>query len=114
MLCNAAVVTSSVVLASVLSKSALSTTTSHGARQHAHDLARKAVHLKDVSLQDTSPVLRLQHAAQASAYLAAARLLVDGEELEYMLGMDVSRLEKTVESILAETRDALRPSLGAE
>lgn len=108
MIWNAIAVTATLTAASVLSKSAL-TSGAHVNRHHAHEFAQKAVHLKDMALQDTAGPLKLQHASQASAYMSAARVLAADEELEYMLSIDVIRLSKLIDAIVSETRCKLTP-----
>lgn len=80
-------------------------------RDHAAaaDLAYKAMQWRETAAQDTEPTLRLQHAAYAMGYMHAARSLVRDDVLERRLGMNVSRLTRTIERHVMDARQTLRP-----
>lgn len=71
------------------------------------ELLRLCLHWRDIASQDTNVVLRLQHATMASTFLNAACVLSTNAELERASGMDVGNLAKTLEQMIADTRDLL-------
>lgn len=106
MLTQAVSTTAALFLAAVLSKILLD---SHDAGGHASELMRQALHWRDVSVQDSDPVLRLQHAATAAALLSAARGLCGDADLERASGMDVPRLARSLETAVVNARQFLKP-----
>ena len=76
------------------------------------ELVHTCLQWKDIATQDSTMVLRLQHASMALAYLHAARHLVDDTRLEQQTGIDVQRLTRGIETTMAEARKVLSERSG--
>ena len=72
-----------------------------------YELIRLSLHWREVCLQDTDAILRLQHASMAVAFLRAARMMCSDSELERACGIDVSRLSRKLDSISEDSRNLL-------
>lgn len=92
------------VLVSIASKMSLDATVE---RSQATELLRSALNWRDISLQDEETVTRLQHAVMAATFLQAARLACRDADLERTSGIDVSRLSRSIDTTVCESRDAL-------
>ena len=112
MLAQAASTTAVLLLLSLLTK--LLFEAHEGVGSHARELLRQALHWRDVAAQDADGALRLQHAATASALLQAARTLLRDVELERASGVDVPRLARSLETLVAEARQTVRPPADAK
>ena len=75
----------------------------------ASDLVYAALQWRETALQDTDPALRLQHSAAAAAFMQAARMIARDEALEQAVGVSVSRLARSMDRRVAESRQNLRP-----
>lgn len=78
--------------------------------EQATELVFRALQSRDLSAQDADSVLRLQHCVAASTMLTAARMLTRDDELERSVGVDVSRLARSLDRAVREARQILRPS----
>ena len=76
----------------------------------AQELLRQCLHWRDLAMQDTDAVLRLQHATTAHAYLQSARYVSTDVHLERSSGMDIQRLAHSVEDMLGDARALLQGS----
>ena len=102
-------VTTAGLLAVSLGTRMVSDPDAHVAEQ-ATELVYRALQSRDLSAQDSDPVLRLQHCVAASTMLTAARMLTRDDELERAVGVDVSRLARSLDRGVREARQILRPS----
>ena len=82
-----------------------SVTDEHGAGMQ---LMYESLHWRDVALQDTDAIVRLQHSAMALAYLQGARSTTRDIVLERSLGMDINKFSKSVNSLVYEARGMLK------
>lgn len=101
-------VTAVVVAGALAARAAAADTHAH-LDDAAADLVQRALQWREAAVQDTDPALRLQHAAAAHAYMAAARALARDTTLEQRVGVDVARLARSMERRVGEARQILRP-----
>lgn len=104
MLALATVTTAGLLLLAVASKVVMDDVPT----DHAPELLRQAIHWRDVSVQDTDPVVRLQHTAMASALVQASRALARDSDLERAVGIDVPRLGRSLETRMQQARAQLQ------
>ena len=105
---NAIFTTSAIVGMAALSNSMHAT--SHPSRTQAYDLVTKALHWRDVALQDSTSAWKLTHSAYAIAFLQSARMVADDATLEQLTRTDIARLSKTLDEMAAEARAKLAQS----
>jgi predicted exporter len=108
MLTSSALVTSGVLCAAVGTR----LLEAQGADPHervAVDLVRQAMHWRDVALRGDKQdeALRLQHLAMALALLHASRTLKSDADLERLVGFDVARTARSLETKLTRLRQSV-------
>lgn len=81
-------------------------------KRRAKEMMSLCLHWREASRQDMDVVLRLQHAATAAAYLEAAKMLATVTEIEQSVGMDVSKLERSLEKSVKEAKAVLSSRRG--
>ena len=80
---------------------------SYPENERALELMRTALQWYELGMQDTDPTMKLQHVAQAHAFLQSARTLVPDSVLERGSGMDVERLTRTLDVAVKDARALL-------
>lgn len=104
MFAQAVATTSTLFLVSLVTKLLLEGPDAQG--EHGRELLRQATHWRDVAGQDADPLLRLQHAAVASALLQAARTVARDADLERASGINVPRLARFLETRVRDARQS--------
>lgn len=77
-----------------------------------HDILLQALRWKEQAREEMDPNLRLQQLASASALLDMARNLSTDAELERGSGVDVSRMERSLSTRLANARQSCGAATG--
>lgn len=110
MIAQAVSVTAFLAVASLLTR--FSGETDASTLNAAVDLVYAAMQWREAAVQDNDPTLRLQHNSMAAALVQAARSMVRDDALEQRVGVSMSRLARSVERRVAESRQSIRPSAG--
>tara|TARA_B100002051_G_C16692435_1_gene616272 strand:+ start:505 stop:855 length:351 start_codon:yes stop_codon:yes gene_type:complete len=104
---SAAIATGGLLAITVLSKVLHEPQVSH---ELGHELLNRALEWKHYADEDATPLMKLQHAIYANAYLHAARTAVRDSELEHMTGLDLRKLKRSSDQSVQDAIQSITQS----
>lgn len=75
------------------------------------EVLRLCLHWRDVAHNTDDLVLKMQHVATSLAMLNAARCMTSDRDLEQLYAIDVTRLMRSLESLMTKTRQSVAASV---